>query len=298
MNISAALVATLRSRTQASLMDCKRALVATAGDIEEAIQVMRKAGHAKAGAKAGRIAAEGVIEALCAADGQSAVLLEVNSETDFVAREQQFRAFAAEAAAAALRLSATLPQTGALEEALRTAMDAKRLDLVAQLGENLNIRRVAAYQAPAGGVVTSYLHGASAGGGARIGVLVGLTKGSAQTARDLAMHIAALSPEFLHSQDIPSARLEQEREIALAAFEQAGQPEAIKEKVIQGKLNKFAQGISLMEQPYVKDSAQTVQAFVKAQQADVAYFVRFEVGEGIQKKVVVFRSDVLAQVQG
>ncbi len=296
MDISAALVKELRERTQSSMMDCKRALVASQGNIEEAIQAMRKAGQAKAQNKALRTTAEGVVEALCSNDATQAVLLEINCETDFVGREQKFRQFGSRAVAEALRLGAA---QGAFEQ-LQASMEPERLELVAQLGENISLRRMAFHQADAGGLVGTYLHGGSVEGGARIGVLVVLKQGTAAIARDVAMHIAAMSPEYLHTTDIPTDRLDREREIALAEYEKekGGQAAHLREPIVAGKIRKFAASITLLEQPYVREPSKTVGAFVEASKAEIQHFVRFGVGEGIAKKTDDFVSEVMAQARG
>lgn len=295
MDISAALVKELRERTKASMMDCKRALVASQGNIEEAIQEMRKAGQSKAEKKTSRITAEGAIGALCSLDTKSGVLLEINCETDFVGREQKFRQFANSALAHALVLGAK-PEAF---EMLKATMEPARLELVAQLGENISIRRMAFHHTDEG-LVGTYLHGGSVEGGARIGVLVLLKQGTAEIARDVAMHIAAMSPEYLQSTDIPADRLEKEREVALAEYEKSAQVAQahLREPIIAGKLKKFMAGITLLEQAYVRDPSKTVKAFLEASKAEVQHFVRFAVGEGIQKKTDDFVSEVMAQARG
>ncbi len=295
MEISAAIVKELWKRTQASMMDCKRALVASKGDIEVAIQEMRKAGQSKAEKKASRTTAEGVIEALCSPDAKEAVLLEINCETDFVGREQKFRQFATRALQQALTL-------GSKEEAfsqLQAMMETERLELVAQLGENISIRRMAFHKVQEG-LVGIYLHGGSAEVGARIGVLVVLKQGTPAIARDLAMHIAAMSPEYLNTSDIPVDRLAKEREVALAEYEKSAQAAQahLREPIIGGKLKKFMAGVTLLEQPYVKEPSKTVKTFLEESKAQIQHFVRFEVGEGIAKKTDDFVSEVMAQARG
>ncbi len=295
MEISAALVKELWKRTQASMMDCKRALVASEGNIEVAIQEMRKAGQSKAEKKASRTTAEGVIEALCSEDAKEAVLLEINCETDFVGREQKFRQFAARALQQALLL-------GSKEEAfaqLQAMMEAERLELVAQLGENISIRRMAFHKVQEG-LVGIYLHGAGVENGARIGVLVALKKGTPAIARDLAMHIAAMSPEYLNTSDIPGDRLDKEREVALAEYEKSAQAAQahLQEPIIAGKLKKFMAGVTLLEQAYVRESSKTVKTFLEESKAEIQQFGRFEVGEGIAKKTDDFVSEVMAQARG
>jgi elongation factor Ts len=289
MEISATLVRELRDRTQAGMMECKRALVASNGDIESAILEMRKAGHAKAEKKSGRTAAEGRVDILCSATAKEGVIVEVNCETDFVAREQKFKNFSEQTLAQALKLGSK-PEALAL---VRAEMEPLRLELVAQLGENIHIRRLH-YAQIEDGVVGSYLHG---GEGARIAVMVVLKAGTAEIARDLAMHIAAMSPEYLTGDQIPAERLDKERAVAEAEFEKGAQPAHLRDSIVTGKLKKFMNSVALIDQPYVKDPSKTIKAFLVANQAVVDHFVRFEVGEGIEKKVDDFVTEVMAQAR-
>ncbi len=292
MSISASLVKELRERTQAGMMECKKALMETNGDIDKAIEAMRKAGQAKAVKKASRAAAEGTIIVLAAQNGKGAVLVEVNCETDFVAREDRFKQFANAVGAKALQGIKTI-------EALQQETDTARLELVTQLGENVSVRRMASYEVSEG-VVGAYAHGDA--NGVRIGSLVVLKKGTADLARDLAMQVAAMNPEYLATKDVPEARLEKEKEIYKAqTLEQVraeGKPEEMVDKIVAGKLKKFATEVTLLGQTFVKDPSKTVEKWLQEQNAEVEAFVRFEVGEGIEKKEDNFVEEVMAQVKG
>lgn len=287
--ISAALVKELRERTNAGMMECKKALQEASGDMEKAILLLQEAGQAKAVKKAGRVAAQGTVVVQISADNKRAVLVEVNCETDFVAREAKFRQFAEQTAKLALE------QGIQSAEALPSSVENARLELVATLGENISVRRLVSLVLPTG-VIAAYTHGDA--NSARIGVLVALKKGSLELARDLAMQAAAMNPEYLTAGDIPADRLEKEKAIFLAQTREEGKPEAMLEKIAIGKLKKFTNDITLLGQTYVKDPSKTVEAFVKEQGGEVDSFIRFEVGEGIEKKQENFAAEVMAQVKG
>ncbi|MGE0860294.1 MAG: translation elongation factor Ts [Gammaproteobacteria bacterium] len=289
MEISAALVKELRERSGAGMMECKKALVEAQGDIELAIENLRKSGAAKAAKKAGRIAAEGAI--VTAANATGAVLVEVNSETDFVANDDNFKRFAQTVAEAALASGAS--DVAALREVAAggETIEAQRAALVGKIGENIEIRRFVALAAN-GGVVVSYLHGK------RIGVLVAMQGGSAEVARDVAMHIAASNPQAVDESQLPAELLAKEREISLAQAEQSGKPADIVEKMVAGKLKKFVAENTLLGQPFVKDPDKTVAKLLGEHKATVTHFVRFEVGEGIEKKEDNFVEEVMAQARG
>lgn len=288
--ITAQMVQSLRERTGVGMMECKKALVAANGDMDSAIESLRKAGQAKAIKKGDRIAAEGLVTIAINPQGDMAVLAEINCETDFVAREARFREFSQNVAAAALN-----KQT----ENIAQDLEEDRLALVSQLGENINIRRVRIVRAPADGCVAAYLHGADAQF-SRIGVVVALHPNNVSLAKDVAMHIAAMRPEYLNASQIPADRMAKEKEIFLAqaAEQNAGKPKEILEKIIGGRLNKFVQEITLLGQPFVKNPDQTVANLLQQAKADVANYVRFEVGEGIEKKVDNFVDEVMSQVKG
>lgn len=287
MSISASLVKQLRERTGAGMMECKKALVETDGDLEAAIEHLRKAGLAKADKKSGRVAAEGVI--VEAEDDSNGVLVEINCETDFVAKDDSFRAFAENVARLALTVDSVEALSGA--DFGGETVEQKRQQLVAKLGENIQVRRFE--KLPAGdGKTASYIHGG------RIGVLVGLTGGDSELAHDLALHIAALNPQYLNADAVPGDVLEGEKNILRAQAEESGKPPEIVEKMIVGRLNKRLAEITLLGQPFVKDGDQTVAKLLKAHGADVKAFVRLEVGEGIEKEEADFAAEVMQQARG
>ncbi|HYW75026.1 MAG TPA: translation elongation factor Ts [Gammaproteobacteria bacterium] len=289
MSISAAEVKALRERTGAGMMECKKALVETDGDIEAAIEAMRKSGLAKADKKAGRTAAEGRIA--LAVEGNSAVLVEVNCETDFVAGGDDFAAFADSVAQVTLKEGPKDVETlSAFELDDGETIDTRRRELVAKIGENINVRRFERINSE--GTLGRYVHGV------RIGVLVDLEGGDEELAKDVAMHIAASNPVCVGPEDVPAEVLDKEREIHRAQAEQSGKPADIVEKMIEGRLRKYVNEIALTGQPFVKNPDQSVGALLKEHGARVLRFVRFEVGEGIEKDETDFASEVMAQVQG
>ncbi|WP_444994625.1 translation elongation factor Ts [Aliikangiella sp. IMCC44359] len=292
MAISAALVKELRERTGAGMMECKKALVETDGDIETAIDNMRKSGAAKAEKKAGRVAAEGLIVAKSNDDGKLAALVEVNSETDFVARDESFKAFTQEVVNSALTnrttdvesLIATTISSGETVEVART-------NLIAKIGENIGVRRVQIIEAN-DGALAAYIHGG------RIGVVIALKGGDQDLAKDIAMHAAATNPQFIRPEDISQDVYDREKAIYTAQAEESGKPADIIEKMIGGRMRKFAAEVSLVGQPFVKDSSMTVAELLKKSNAEVTSMTRFEVGEGIEKKEEDFAAEVMAQVKG
>jgi elongation factor Ts len=298
MEISATTVKTLRERTGAGMMECKKALITTAGDIEKAIDLMRTSGIAKAATRAGRIAAEGVIAVSHdhqKASPNLAAMVEVNCETDFVSRGDDFQAFAEAVAACVLRhrpsdlaalLALPLDPGG-------DSVESARGGLIAKLGENITVRRFAAMSAPEDGRVGVYRHGT------RIGVLVMLAGGSTDLAKDIAMHIAASRPVCISEADMPQALLDREREIFKAQAAETGKPPQIIEKIVAGKIEKFLEEVTLLGQPFVKAADKTSVAKLLADaRARVTGFERFEVGEGIQKKANTFAAEVMAEVRG
>jgi len=290
MTITAEAVRILRERTGAGMMECKKALVETHGDLDAAAEMMRKAGLAKADKKAGRIAAEGTIATAVAADGRSAVLVEVNSETDFVARQDEFQGFAAAVAQAALAAGAdSLEATLALPLGGGATVEDTRRSLVARIGENISVRRVARLTAPTR--IGSYVHGG------RIGVLVGVEGGDGSVAHDLAMHVAASNPQYARVEDVPAAQVSKEREILSAQALQEGKPAEIVAKMVEGRIRKYLAEICLVGQPFVKDPDITVEKLLKGAGAKVSGFLRFEVGEGIEKRQENFADEVAAQVK-
>jgi elongation factor Ts len=293
MSISAAQVKELRERTGSGMMECKKALVEAGGDMEAAVELLRKSGAAKADKKAGRVASEGLIMIEVAADGKRGVMVEVNSETDFVARKEEFQQFAAAVAQRALKdkpadvvaLSAMPHKDGG--ESIEDA----RKGMVATIGENITVRRMVAIDASAG-KLSQYLHGG------RIGVLVEVQGGSDDLARDVAMHIAASRPVCVDETQVPQELLDKEREIFIAQAQESGKPAEIIEKMIDGRMRKYLGEITLIGQPFVKDPDQTVGKLLKAAGASVVRFERLELGEGIEKKQENFAEEVMAQVKG
>ena len=292
MAITAALVKELRERTGAGMMECKKALVETNGDIDAAIEQMRKAGLAKADKKAGRTAAEGLVAIKTSSDGKQAAIVEVNSETDFVAKGDDFINFADAIAARVLSskpadLDALMAMP--LEEGGASVEDARKA-LIAKLGENMSVRRFELVDT--NGVAASYMHGS------RIGVLVELEGGDDALGRDLAMHIAASRPVCVDESEVSAELIEKEKEIFSAQAAESGKPADIITKMVDGRIKKFLQEITLVGQPFVKDPDQTVEKLLKAAGAKVIRFIRFEVGEGIEKKTENFADEVMAQVKG
>jgi len=290
MSITASQVKELRERSGAGMMECKKALVETGGDMEAAVEHLRKAGLAKADKKAGRVAAEGAI--IQAANDSGAVLVEINCETDFVAKDDSFRAFADRVAALALEAgSDDVARLGEAEYEGGETVEARRQQLVSKLGENIQLRRIARLGDNAD-VIGAYIHGG------RIGALVGLGGGDAELARDLAMHVAALNPDFVDADAVPGDVLEKEKEILRSQAEESGKPPEIVEKMITGRLNKRLAEITLVGQPFVKDSDQTVGKLLSAKGAKIVSMVRLEVGEGIEKEEADFAAEVMQQARG
>ena len=285
-NISAALVKELRERTGAGMMDCKKALTEADGDIELAIENMRKSGQAKAAKKAGRIAAEGVI--LARAEGNTAVMIELNCETDFVGKDVSFRAFGEQILA--LAVANKITDLAALKAATMENGDSVEVslnNLIAKLGENMNLRRVIVVE---GDNLGTYIHGG------RIGVITKLVGGTTDLAKDLAMHVAANSPQFVKPEDVSAEVVAKEREIQIDIAINSGKPKEIAEKMVEGRMKKFTGEISLTGQPFVKDPSVLVADLLKKEGADVLEFVRFEVGEGIEKQETDFAAEVQAQI--
>jgi elongation factor Ts len=290
MSISAEIVKTLRERTGAGMMECKKALIETGGDLDAAAEIMRKAGLAKADKKAGRIAAEGTIATAIGADGRTAVLVEVNCETDFVARQPEFQAFAADVARASLAANVTAADALAgVPLASGATVDDTRRSLIAKIGEKIDLRRAGRLVAP--DRIGTYVHGT------RIGVLAGLKGGDDALARDIAMHVAAVNPQYVSPADVPADVVAKEREILAAQAAAEGKPAAIVEKMVEGRLRKYLAEICLTGQPFVKDPDTTVGELLARSKAEVSGFLRYEVGEGIERKQENFAAEVMAQVE-
>ena len=291
MNITAEAVKQLRERTGAGRMECKKALVETKGDLDAAAELMRKQVLAKADKKAARVAAEGVVAMARSGDARTAALVEVNCETDFVAREQDFRAFAQAVADCALALRpADLAALGEARLASGESVEERRRNLVAKIGENISVRRFAVLTSP--GHLGAYVHGT------RIGALTALEGGTASLAHDLAMHVAASNPRYLSAEQVPAAVVAKEREILTSQAQGEGKPPEIVAKMVEGRLRKVLGEITLAGQPFVKDPDVTVEKLLKGAGARVLAFERFEVGAGIEKKQDDFVAEVMAQVKG
>jgi elongation factor Ts len=290
MAITASMVKELRERTGAGMMECKKALTEADGNIEAAIENMRKSGQAKAAKKAGRTAADGVIVVAQSDDGSKAAMVEVNCETDFVAKDENFGSFADAVAERVLNSDApdvTALMALPLHEGEDTTIEEARQALVSKIGENMNVRRFA--RVAAQGTLHNYSHGV------RIGVLVDVSGGDRDLGRDLAMHIAATNPVCVAESDVPADLLAKEREITEAQAKESGKPDNIVEKMVEGRMRKYLAEITLVGQSFVKDPDTTVAKLLQANGATVNSFVRFEVGEGIEKKVEDFREEVMAQ---
>jgi len=289
MSVTAAMVKELRERTGAGMMECKKALVATGGDLEAAAEELRKSGQAKADKKSGRVAADGRI--VIASDGNKATIVEVNSETDFVAKDENFVAFAEAVAQAALASGITDVSVLA-DESLSDGrtVEAARTELVTKVGENISVRR--ADMVESSGPIGLYTHGA------KIGAAVALEGGDEELARDLAMHVAAINPTCIDESQVPAETLERERRIFSEQAAESGKPPEIVEKMVAGKVAKFLKEITLVGQPFVKDDKIRVGQLLKDAGASVTKFRRFEVGEGIEKKADNFVEEVMAQVKG
>lgn len=290
MAVTAAMVKELRDRTGAGMMECKKALVETGGDIEAAVEHLRKSGLAQADKKASRVAAEGKIALSVSEDGKQAVMVEVNCETDFVAKDSSFLAFANAVAANALSENPAdvdaLMATQINDETVEIARQA----LVSKIGENIQVRRMV--RVDSDGTLGAYVHGG------KIGVLVDLSGGDETLARDLAMHVAALNPEFVSDADVPEEVIAREKGILIAQAEGTGKPPEIIEKMVSGRLRKHLAGITLLGQDFVKDGDLTVAKLLNQNNASVSGFNRIAVGEGIEKKEENFADEVMQQVTG
>ena len=289
MSVTASMVKELRERTGAGMMECKKALVETNGDLDAAAEELRKSGQAKADKKSSRVAADGRV--IVSKDGSKAVIVEVNSETDFVAKDGNFVAFA-EAVAAAALASGTTDVSAIASQAIDAArtIEEARTELVSKVGENISVRRISIVENS--GPIGFYTHGA------RIGAIVALDGGDEELARDIAMHVAASNPICTDETGVPAEMLDRERRIFSEQAAASGKPAEIIEKMVTGRVAKFLKEITLIGQPFVKDPDISVGKLLKGAGASVRSFVRFEVGEGIEKKVDNFAEEVMAQVKG
>jgi elongation factor Ts len=290
MAVTAALVKELRERTGAGMMECKNALVDTGGDLEAAVEALRKSGLAKADKKASRVAAEGRIALALSEDRKKAVMVEVNCETDFVAKDENFTAFAN-----AVARNALTEEPADVEALMTTRLDGGSVEearqiLVTKIGENIQVRRFV--KAATEGTIGAYVHGG------KIGVLINVAGGDEELAHDLAMHVAALNPEYVSADDVPEDIIAREKGILVAQAESSGKPPEIIEKMVTGRLRKHLSGITLLGQPFVKDGDLTVEKLLAQKSASVNGFDRLAVGEGIEKKQENFADEVMQQVTG
>ena len=291
--ITAAQVKDLREKTGAGMMDCKKALTETNGDMEKAIEYLREKGIAKAGKKSGRIAAEGIVECYISEDGKTGAIVEVNAETDFVAKNQEFKDFVMDVAKQVVEknpadVEALLAQES-ISEAGKTVQEVLT-NKIATIGENMNIRRFERFESE--GLVAKYIHGDG-----KIAVLIEVTKNNPELAKDVCMQIAAAKPEYVRDSEVPQERVSKEMEILKVQAMNEGKPEAIAEKMVQGRLKKFYAEICLVDQEFVKAPSKKISDILKENDMDVVRFVRFEKGEGIEKKEENFAEEVAKQLQ-
>lgn len=291
MAISASLVKELRQRTGSGMMECKKALVETDGDLEQALDLMRKSGAAKAAKKAGRIAAEGLVNIAMSADKKEAAIIEVNSETDFVSKSDDFINFVNELSQLALEIKTDdIDKFNNSNMTSDTTVEDARKNLIAKIGENISVRRVSYINAGSGNI-GSYKHGD------KIAVLAVLSESNESLAKDVAMHIAASRPECIDESQVPKDLLAKEKQIFVEQAKESGKPENIIEKMVAGRVRKFISEITLYGQAFIKNPDTTVGKLVKENNADVISFIRFEVGEGIEKKADDFVKEVMAQAK-
>ena len=290
--VSASQVKDLREKTGAGMMDCKKVLTETNGDMEKAIELLRERGIAKAAKKSDRIAAEGLVAAYVSEDGKVGAVVEVNSETDFVAKNDEFKAFVADVAEQVAKQNPANVEELLAEKSIKEDKTVGEVltDKIAKIGENMSIRRFARFES--NGLIEKYIHGDG-----KIGVLVELNGGDSEVAKDVCMQIAAAKPEFLNRESVPAERLEKEMEILKAQAMNEGKPEAIAEKIVQGRVGKFYSEICLVEQEFVKNPDMKVSEVLASKGAEAVRFARFEKGEGIEKKEENFAEEVMKQIQ-
>ena len=290
--VTASLVKELREKTGAGMMDCKKVLTETDGDLEKAAELLRERGIAKAAKKSGRVAAEGLVEAFISEDGKVGAIVEVNAETDFVAKNEEFKTFVMDVAKQVVKNNPATVEALLAEPSI--AVEGKTVnevlvDKIATIGENMTIRRFARFETT-DGLVEKYIHGDG-----KIAVLVNMKNANKELAKDVCMQIAAARPEFIDRDEVPAERLEKEKEILKAQTMNEGKPEAIAEKIVMGRINKFYEEICLVDQEFVKDPSMKVSQILK--DAKVVEFARFEKGEGIEKKEENFAEEVMKQLQ-
>ena len=291
--VTASLVKELREKTGAGMMDCKKVLTETDGDLEKATELLRERGIAKAAKKSGRVAAEGIVEAYISEDGKVGAIVEVNSETDFVGKNEEFRTFVMNVAKQVVEKNPadveSLLAQDSIEEPGKTVQEVL-VGKIATNGENLNIRRFARFASE--GLVEKYIHGDG-----KIAVLINMKKGSKEVAKDVCMQIAAARPEYLNEESVPAERIEKEKEILKIQTMNEGKPEAIAEKIVEGRIGKFFSEICLLDQQFVKNPDIKVSQLLKEKDAEVVEFARFEKGEGIEKKEENFAEEVMKQLK-
>ena len=291
--VTASLVKELREKTGAGMMDCKKVLTETDGDMEKAIELLRERGIAKAAKKSGRIAAEGLVDAYISEDGKIGAVVEVNSETDFVAKNEEFKNFVMSVAKQVVEKNPKDVEELLAQESIdvpEKTVNEVLIDKIATIGENMSIRRFARFESQ--GLVEKYIHGEG-----KIAVLVNMSKGSKEVAKDICMQIAAARPEYLNEQSVPAERIAKEKEILKAQTMNEGKPEAIAEKIVEGRIGKFFGEICLVDQVYVKDPNKKVSQLLKETDSEVVEFARFEKGEGIEKKEENFAEEVMNQLK-
>ena len=291
--ITASLVKELREKTGAGMMDCKKVLTETDGDLEKAAELLRERGIAKAAKKSGRVAAEGLVEAYVSNDSKIGAIVEVNAETDFVAKNEEFKNFVMDVAKQVVENDPKdvedLLAQDSIAEPGKTVQEVL-VNKIATIGENMSIRRFTRFESD--GLVGKYIHGDG-----KIAVLVNMAKGDEETAKDICMQVAAAKPEYLNEESVPTERVEKEKEILKAQTLNEGKPEAIAEKIVEGRIGKFFSEICLVDQAFVKDPNMKVSQLLKERNAEVVEFAKFEKGEGIEKKEENFAEEVMKQMK-
>ncbi len=291
--VTASQVKDLREKTGAGMMDCKKVLTETDGDMEKAIELLRERGIAKAAKKSGRVAAEGLVEAYVSEDGKTGAIVEVNSETDFVAKNEEFKTFVMNVAKQIVEKNPKDVEELLAQDSIEIpgkTVNEVLVEKIATIGENMNVRRFVRFESE--GLVEKYIHGDG-----KIAVLVNMSKGTKEVAKDVCMQIAAARPEFLNEESVPTERVEKEKEILKAQTMNEGKPEAIAEKIVLGRIGKFYSEICLVDQAFVKDPNKKVSQMLKENDSEVIEFARFEKGEGIEKKEENFAEEVMNQLK-
>ncbi len=291
--VTASQVKDLREKTGAGMMDCKKVLTETDGDMEKAIELLRERGIAKAAKKSGRVAAEGLVEAYVSEDGKTGAIVEVNSETDFVAKNEEFKTFVMNVAKQIVEKNPKDVEELLAQDSIEVpgkTVNEVLVEKIATIGENMNVRRFVRFESE--GLVEKYIHGDG-----KIAVLVNMSKGTKEVAKDVCMQIAAARPEFLNEESVPAERVEKEKEILKAQTMNEGKPEAIAEKIVLGRIGKFYSEICLVDQAFVKDPNKKVSQMLKENDSEVIEFARFEKGEGIEKKEENFAEEVMNQLK-